>query len=161
MSQLDPKFFRPFVDGTLVTLKTACQLEAKAKKPFIKGTAPQPDFDIAGVIGMTSDAFVGTITICFPEKLYLAAMSNMLGETFTEITADLQDGAAELLNMIFGHAKVVLNQQGYTIQKAIPTVVRGKGLQTTHSGKSTVMILPFAFEAGELHIEICGEAAAL
>jgi chemotaxis protein CheX len=131
--------------------------EAKALKPFIKGKEKQPSFDIAGVIGLSSSGFAGTIAICFPSDVYLAAMSNMLGETFTEITPELQDGAAELLNMIFGHAKVVLNQQGYTIQKAIPTVVRGTGIQTTYLGKTSVMVLPFQTEFGEIHIEICSD----
>jgi hypothetical protein len=48
-------------------------------------------------------------------------MGKMLGEEFKAITQDLQTGAAELLNIIFGSAKVVLNEQGYAIQKAIPT----------------------------------------
>ncbi len=155
--KLDPTFFKPFVDGTLHTLKVSCSLEAKGLKPFIKGKAPQPSFDIAGVIGLTSSGFVGTISICFPEKVYLTAMSNMLGEKFAVITPELQDGAAELLNMIFGHAKVVLNQQGHTIQKAIPTVIRGIGLQTTYMGKPLVVVLPFSTDVGEIHIEICAD----
>ncbi len=158
MSQLDVKFFKPFVDGTINTLKIQCSLEAKHDKPFVKGQKEQPPFEIAGVIGLTSSAFTGSITICFPEKVYLAMMSNMLGETFTTITKDLQDGAAEFLNIIFGHAKTVLNQQGYTIQKAIPTVVRGTNLQTTQLGAGPTIVLPFATPAGEIHIEICTEA---
>ncbi|MGK5086379.1 chemotaxis protein CheX [Bdellovibrionota bacterium FG-2] len=159
MSQLDVKFFKPFVDGTIHTLKIQCSLEAKHDKPFVKGQKEQPPFEIAGVIGLTSQAFTGSITICFPEKVYLTMMSNMLGETFTAITKDLQDGAAELLNIIFGQAKSVLNQQGYTIQKAIPTVVRGTNLTTTQLGGGPVIVLPFLTSVGEFHIEICTEAA--
>jgi CheY-specific phosphatase CheX len=155
---LDAAFFKPFVDGTLHTLKVSCSMEAKSLKPFIKGKGEQPSFDIAGVIGLTSSGFVGTIAICFPEKVYLAAMSSMLGENYTSITTELQDGAAELLNMIFGHAKVVLNQQGHTIQKAIPTVVRGIGLQTNYLGKASVIVLPFSTIAGEIHMEICADS---
>jgi chemotaxis protein CheX len=154
MSQLDVQFFKPFVDGTLHTLKTAAGVEVKPGKPFLKGSHVQPRFDIAGVIGITSESFNGTIAICFPGPLYLSIMSTMLGETFTEITQDLQDGAAELLNMIFGHAKVVLNQQGYSIQKAIPTVIRGDNLQTTFLGGGKAFVLPFQANSHELHIEI-------
>src|SRR5262245_39596069 len=137
MPQLDVSFFKPFVDGTLKTLKIQCNLEGSPGKPFIKGTQAQPEFEIAGVIGITSEKFSGNITLCFPGKVYLTLMSNMLGEQFTEINKDLQDGAAELLNIIFGSAKVVLNQQGHTIQKAIPTVIRGTALQTTYIGSKT------------------------
>jgi chemotaxis protein CheX len=157
MPKMDASFFKPFIDGTLNTLKVSCGTEGKPGKPFIKGSQQQPSFGIAAVIGLTSSAFIGTITICFTEALYLKLMSRMLGEEFTELTQELQDGAAELLNIIFGHAKVVLNQQGYTIQKAIPTVIRGEKLQTTHLGKVKLIVLPFTTDSGEFHVEIGAE----
>ncbi|MGK5083067.1 chemotaxis protein CheX [Bdellovibrionota bacterium FG-1] len=161
MPQLDVNFFKPFIDGTLNTLKIQCQLEATHAKPFIKGTQPQPKFEIAGVIGLTSETFAGNITICFPAVVYLTLMSNMLGEKYTEITQELQDGAAELLNIIFGSAKAILNKQGYTIQKAIPTVIRGESLQTSYIGSGQVIVLPFVTPAGDFHIEISMETKSL
>ena len=161
MTKVDVSFFKPFIDGTLKTLKIQCNLEATHAKPFIKGTQPQPDFEIAGVIGITSSSFNGTITLCFPKNVYLKIMNNMLGEVFTEISKDLQDGAAELLNIIFGSAKVILNEQGHTIQKAIPTVICGKGLSTSHMGRGSVMVLPFTTSEGEFHIEIVTEGISI
>jgi chemotaxis protein CheX len=157
MSRLDADFFKPFVDGTLTMMKVSCSTQAKVLKPFLKGTAVQNTFDIAGVIGLTSKTFSGTITLCFPNSVFLLLMSRMLGETFTEVTPDLQDGAAEFLNMIYGQAKVVLNQNGHSIDKALPTVIRGRDIQTNHAGKSKVMVLPFETEAGNFYIEICSE----
>lgn len=161
MTQLDVRFFKPFVEGTLRTLRIQCQIEAHHEKPFIKGKAPQPNFDIAAVIGVTSDAFNGTITLCFTEATFLGIMSNMLGEKQTAITQDLEDGAAELLNIIFGQAKIVLTGQGYSVQKAIPTVVRGKDLKTTHIASQPVVVLPFKTPIGEFHIEIVTEGKSL
>ena len=37
MAQLDASFFKPFVEGTLSTLKVQCGLEISTDKPFIKG----------------------------------------------------------------------------------------------------------------------------
>lgn len=159
MAGLDAQFFNPFLEGTIKTLKVSCRIDAKPGKLFLKGTQPQPSFEIAGIIGITSPTFTGSITLCFPEKVYLSIMSNMLGETFTSLTPELQDGAAELLNMIFGHAKVVLNQQGHTIQKALPTIIRGANLQTSHLGNPRVMVLPFHTDVGELHVEISEQKA--
>ena len=138
-------------------LKVSCSMDASPGKPFIKGKGEQKNFDIAGVIGLTSEKFTGTITLCFPENVYLKLMSSMLGEEFKEVTPELQDGAAEFLNMIFGQAKVVLNQQGHTLQKAIPTVVRGKAIETTHMGGSPVLVIPFQMAAGEFYIEIAAQ----
>lgn len=159
MEKLDAKFFKPFVEGTMNTLKVQCGLEVTSDKPFVKGSVPQPSYAIAGVIGITSSAFNGTITLCFPEKVFLGVMGKMLGEPCTEINQDLQDGVAELLNIIFGQAKIILNQQGYTIQKAIPSVIRGIDIVTTAVTTGPVIVLPFKVEFGEFHVEISSEAA--
>ncbi len=158
MSQMDTSFFKPFIEGALNTLKVQCSLPATYDAPFIKGAKPQPEFAIAGVIGLTSAKFTGTIILCFPEGTFLSMMERMLGEPFKEITTDLQDGVAELLNIIFGHAKVILNSQGHTIQKAIPSVVRGTNIHTTTMSKSKTFVLPFKTEVGEFQIEICSES---
>jgi chemotaxis protein CheX len=158
MQTLDARFFKPFVDGALRTLEVTCSVKATSEKPFIKGTQPQPEFAIAGVIGITSPKFNGTITLCFPEKVFLEVMSKMLGEKYTSITNELTDGVAELLNIIYGQAKSVLNQQGYSVEKAIPTVVKGAQLQTSLASQSKAMVLPFKTEVGEFHIEICSES---
>jgi chemotaxis protein CheX len=88
-------------------------------------------------------------------------MNNMLSENYTEITSDLQDGAGELLNIIFGHAKRVLNTQGYEIQKAIPSIIRGQNLEAKHLTSNPVIVLPFLTDKGEFYIEICSETASM
>jgi chemotaxis protein CheX len=81
----------------------------------------------------------------------------MLSDNFTKIDQELHDGAAELLNIIFGQAKVTLNNQGYSIQKAIPSVISGDRITTATVSKDPVMVLPFRVEFGEFHVEICSE----
>lgn len=154
-SKIDPQFFKPFVDGALLTLKMQCSIAAKHGKPYLKEKNVEgPAYDLAGIIGITSESFTGTIALLFQKQLFLAIMNNMLGEKYTEITKDMEDGAAELLNIIFGHAKKVLNAQGHTIQKAIPTIIRGTGLHSSHLTGSPVYILPFDTDFGLLSIEI-------
>ena len=157
MSQLDTSFFKPFIEGALNTIKVQCSLPVTGGAPYIKGPESTLDIAIAGVIGITSEKFTGNITLCFPEKVFLGMMERMLGEPFKEITSELQDGVAELLNIIFGHAKVILNAQGHTIQKAIPTVIRGQKIQTSQMSKSKTFVLPFNSELGPFCIEICSE----
>lgn len=156
---MDIQFFKPFVDSTLKVLSVQCKVDAIPQKPFIKGTQPQPVFEIAAVIGITSAAFTGSVTLCFPEKAFLVLMSNMLGEQQTEINCYLQDGAAELLNMIFGATKVILNERGYQFQSAIPSVILGEKLKTAHMTQKKVFVLPFEFPDNEFHIEISAEEA--
>ena len=86
----------------------------------------------------------------------------MLGEEYQEISKDIIDGAGELTNMIFGQAKVTLNQKGYGIQTAIPSVISGKNHSLSALTKGPIVVIPFSTEAGPFFIEICvsGQGAA-
>lgn len=160
-SKLDVQFVNPFVECTLMTLKTQCNMQATPGKPFLKGAQDIPRIDIAGVIGLTSSAFNGSIALCFPEKTFLSAMEGMLDEKFAEITKDLEDGAGELLNIIFGQSKIILNDRGYGISKAIPTVIRGQDISVSHQTASPSMILPFETPGGPFVIEVVIDGLAI
>lgn len=156
---IDVDFVNPFVDGAIHTLKVQCQLECKNLEIFARGKGDKIPIstDIAGVIGVASEKFKGSIAICFPEKVFLAAMSNMLGEEITEITKDIEDGAGELLNIIFGFAKKVLNENGHTIEKALPSIVRGNNISIKQTTTNPSIIVPFQSQAGSFFIEIGAE----
>lgn len=156
---LDVNFVNPFIDGTVNTLKVQCSVECRPLKLTLKSNMDPIDTDIAGVIGLTATAFTGSISICFPEKFFLALMSKMLGEECKEINKDLEDGAGELLNIIFGFAKKVLNEKGYAIEKALPSIVRGKNVSIKHISSTPTVVLPFESDEGKFFIEIGTEAA--
>lgn len=155
MQKLDTKFVQPFIEATTATLKVQCKIDAKLGKPYLKDKTNNASIiDIAGVLGITSETFNGSIALCFPEKTFLAVMGGMLGETYTTINAELEDGASELTNIIFGYAKRILNQNGCTLQKALPSIVKGKGIQLSSAVNTPVIVLPFETDQGTFHIEI-------
>jgi len=155
---IDVGFINPFIDGVIHVFKVQGNLECVPGKPFLKSAEkPLPDTDIAGVIGISSPSFRGTISICFPEKTFLLLISSMLRETYTEITKDVEDGAGETLNMIFGYAKKILNEKGYALDKAIPTVVRGKIVSLNHLSPQGTIVLPFTVNGLDFYMEICTE----
>jgi CheY-specific phosphatase CheX len=158
MAALDPTFLNPFLNGTLEALCVTCNLEVKTGQPFMKGKYPQPDFHLAAILGITSASFSGSITLLFPNEVYKHVVSGWLGEEIVELTKDHQDGVAELLNIIYGSAKVVWNEQGRQIQKAIPSVLHGSKIATAI--RIPVLVIPFLTKFGEFHVEICAEAQA-
>jgi CheY-specific phosphatase CheX len=151
---IDLKFIKTFIDTTRETLKTVCEMETTILKPFLKGKEKVEPADIAGVIGVNSTPFTGTIALCFPEKTFLPVISNMLREECREINADVEDGASELLNIIFGRTKLTLNKNGYDLEKAIPSVVRGEALKKLISKKSRALILPVLAEELPFYFEV-------
>lgn len=155
--KIDVNFINPFIDGAIETLKVQCSFIAKAGKPFLKGPDLQSKIDIAAVIGLTSPNFKGSVAICFPQNVFLTIMEKMLGEKQTSITRELEDGASELLNIIFGQAKRVLNERGYQIEKAIPTIIRGQDLNVHHLTPKPTIVVPFSTDLGFFNIEIASD----
>jgi chemotaxis protein CheX len=152
--KIDVNFINPFIDGAIETFKVQCAVEPKAGKPYVRGKSATSNA-IEAVIALNSAVFNGTIALCFPEKVFLGLMEKMLGEKYTEINKELEDGASELLNIIFGQAKKVLNDKGYAIQKAIPSIYRGDAVVARSEIINSTLVLPFEMDAGIFHIEIC------
>ena len=154
--QMDVNFVNPFLIATANVLKIQASTEVKAGRPVLKDSKEKFFGEISGVIGLVSDAFVGSVVITFPEATFLKIMSRMLGEEFTTLTPEIQDGAGELTNIIFGQAKMILNEKGYGIRTAIPSVVTGKNhsVQSIASNGPRVAI-PFETDIGNFQIEIC------
>jgi chemotaxis protein CheX len=153
--KVDAEFLKPFIEGTIETLSVQCSVPVKPGKPSVKGV-DQVEFDIgiAGVINLTSEAFHGTILLAFGTQTFISIYNKMVGEDIKELNQEIQDGAAELLNIIYGHAKRILTAKDYKLDKAIPTVLMGEGMTVKHFGSSKAIVIPFESEFGPVLIEI-------
>lgn len=156
---IDVDFIKPFVQASRDTLAIQANTEISVGKPYLKKDGVVLDSDIAGVISLTSKTFNGSIALCFPKKVFLSIYSKMVGEPLEEITKESEDAVGEILNIIFGQAKVVLNQAGHEIQRAIPAIVRGKQISIHHLSRNVAVILPFEMDAGQFHLEISTDLA--
>lgn len=152
---LDTEFINPFLDATLRVLDVQAGINAVAGQIFLKKEQDRFIGDVSGVIGIVSDNFTGSVVISFPEKTFLKIMSAMLSEECTEVNKDIIDGAGEITNMIFGQAKIILNEKGYGIKTAIPSVVTGKDHTLSQYSQSPVVVIPFKSNAGDFFVEIC------
>jgi chemotaxis protein CheX len=148
-------FINPFLNATLHVLKVQANVLAEPQKIYLKKNGDSLTGDISGLIGIVSDSFNGSVVISFPEQTFLKIMSGMLGETFTVISRDILDGAGELTNMIFGQAKTVLNEKGYGIKIAIPSVISGKNHSLSAMTNGPIVVIPFDSAAGKFFVEIC------
>lgn len=156
--KLDVDFINPFIDSSMNTLNSLCGAnEIKALKPYMLGDE-KLEIDISGTLSITSPYFKGNIAISFDNKVYKELISRMLEESIGEVDLNNQDGAAEIINIIFGQTKAVLNQRGYSLQRAIPSVVRGYGHKIAQSSKVPVLLVPFNSEVGRFWMQICVKA---
>lgn len=153
--KLDTDFINPFLDATLHVLNVQASIVCTPGKIALKNNDSPLSGDVSGVIGIVSETFNGSVVISFPESTFLKIMSNMLGEEYTSISKEIVDGAGEITNMIFGQAKIVLNEKGYGIKAAIPSVVSGKNHTLQALTKGPVVLVPFSSSAGNFFVEIC------
>jgi chemotaxis protein CheX len=151
---LNTEFINPFLEATIKVLSVQANIEAIPEAIFLKQKESKFKGDVSGVIGIVSDTFTGSVVISFPQKTFLKLISGMLGETFIELNDDLIDGAAELTNMIYGQAKVALNEKGYAMKSAIPTVVTGKDHSLSQVSKGATVVIPFMTVVGEFYVEV-------
>lgn len=151
---IDINFVNPFLAATLNVLKIQASIEATPGKVYLKGEDDVMSGDISGVIGIVSETFKGSVVISFPEETFLKVMSSMLGEEIKTLNRDILDGAGEITNMIFGQAKITLNERGYGIKIALPTVISGKGHRLSALSKGPTMVVPFTSQAGNFFVEI-------
>lgn len=152
---VDVEFINPFITATRKVLETQAQTPLTPGKAYLRKPEERIPMEIAGVISLTCSEFRGSITICFRAEVFLNIYESMVGERHHEITSEIEDAAGELLNIIFGQAKTVLNdQKGYSIDKAIPTVLVGEKLKLHHQSRNPAIVLPFESPAGTFHLEI-------
>jgi len=97
------------------------------------------------------------MALCFQAATFLKIYNSMVGEEAKEITAEIQDGAGELINIIYGQAKTILNKNDYKLEMALPTVLVGEKLKIRHQGRAQTIVVPFESDAGPMFIEVMVE----
>jgi chemotaxis protein CheX len=152
---IDAEFLNPFISATKMVLETQANTPVTSGKARVKKDDEQHELGIVGVISLVNPVSTGSISICFPTKVFLKIYENMVGEIHTSITRETEDAAGELLNIIFGQAKSVLNdEKGHHLERCIPTIMAGDKLRLHHQTRNPVIILPFESAAGAFHLEI-------
>lgn len=152
------KHINAFLDSTVNVIKTMAFLEPIAGKPYVK-TDNTVHGDVSGIIGLTGSV-IGSLAVSFTEECILRIVSNMLGEEFTSINAEIKDAVGEITNMISGDARKRLQSEGLTIVAAIPTVVSGKGHFISHIINGPSIMIPFNTDTGSFVIDVCIEEVA-
>lgn len=147
-------FINPFILGAVEALKIQGGIAVEGGKPFLKGKQKQPTFVVAGILGLVSNEFKGSVALFFEKAVFLKLIENMLGEKITEVTDEYADASAELLNITYGAAKTKLNAMGFELKKALPTVIRGSDISSQINSSAPAIVIPLRSDSGQVHIEI-------
>lgn len=152
---MDVRFINPFLQGTTHVLKTMAFIDPIAGKPYLKKDQVATG-DVSGVIGLTGDA-KGSLALSFSASSIFFILTNMLGETYSEVTDEVLDAVGELTNMISGDARKRLEAEGLVVTAAIPTIISGKNHVIKHIIAGPSIIIPFSTAHGTFVVDVCLE----
>ncbi|QWR77322.1 chemotaxis protein CheX [Candidatus Magnetomonas plexicatena] len=153
---MNVEFVNPFLDALINVLKTMANVDVTYESPCLKADSVAMGY-ITGMIGLAGERTSGSIAITFTEEAVLHIASNMLGEKFTEVNAEVADMVGEITNMVSGGGRKILSEEGYKFNMAIPTTIVGRDHTVTHRSKGTTVLVPFKTPAGPFYVEISFE----
>ncbi len=162
MNETFLKFSAPFIKSSKETFKLMMHTEVTMHSPKLK-TDTVSTGDITAIIGMNGSVentegpkdFKGVLAISFPEPIYVKLAGRMLGEEYSEYTADISDVGAELANIILGAAKPGLSALGIKLDMTSPSTVRGKHHEISFPRGSTIVETTMSCDLGDFFLDIC------
>lgn len=147
-----------FAAAVVEALKIQCSYDVSKERTYIcddASTASTIVYEIGAVLALVGKQFSGSISISYSKTLYLALIGAILRQKFDEISSDLEDGAGELLNMIFGVAKAKLEaDHGYSFKSAIPTIIVGPNIHMRALTAHAQIAVQFKGKDGPFEIRV-------
>ncbi len=145
-------YINPFIEATVHTFQTMCQVTPTRDRIFLKGEGEQV-YGVSGIIGLGGEA-TGAVVLNFPEPVAISAVGKFVGEEYTSITSSVVDGVGELTNIIAGDAKNRLIQKGYKFEIGLPKIVTGRNYITAQNKAVPCLVVSFASDVGKFCLEV-------
>jgi len=153
-TSINAAVINPFLNATIDVLKTMANVDATKKDVYLKRSHTLFG-DISGVMSLSGDA-EGIVAITFQNDLGYYLVANMVGCDASDLTPeDLHLDIGEIIKMISGAAKAVLNEKSGMISITIPTVIIGFGHQIAHPRDVPVVVLIFEVNNQSFAIQLC------
>lgn len=150
----DVNLARAFATAAIHALRDQCKSTLTVGSPTLQ-LRPQPSaVDIGGFLVGGSRSGEMAMALCFPRATFLALMKNMLGVESQLLDTAVRDGAAELLNIIYGEVKTALNQQSYGLDMATPEVLLSDAALERLQWMSQAILIPFQSNFGPFFAQV-------
>ena len=144
---MDAGFVNAYLIAVQNVFKTMLGVEIVMGKPALK-TTRLTSAEVTGVIGFAGNKR-GSFSLAFTKDSALFLYKSMVGESITDISADVVDAIGEITNIISGQFRAEIEKLGYKLSATLPTVVVGHNIEINFITKVPIIALPFTFEAGD------------
>lgn len=153
---MNATFVNPFRIALLKVFETMTHISLKPEKPAIK-KHDMAHGDITGLILMRGRQASGSCSLTFESGLALEVLVRLLGTQAGNgwSTQETLDMVGEITNIVTGHAKKLLAEQGYAFDMAVPVMIAGKRHTIAHPAAGPTILMPFFSAWGRVYIEVC------
>jgi two-component system, chemotaxis family, chemotaxis protein CheY len=154
--KVNQEVVKVFASAAIRAVKEQCRAEIQVGSLSVRkpGYTFPTNVDVASFLTIKSEKFSGTMALCYPRTTFLELIRAMTSEAHQIINAGVRDGAAELLNIVFGEVKQVLNSKGYTLPMGIPQVLLADAaLERLAEGEQAILV-PFETQYGPFFAQI-------
>ena len=150
---MDAAYVNPFISALLNTCNTMLGKSPDRLGASLKNNCIAQG-DISALIGFAGEEVHGSVALSFPTATALKLYTLMMNEEVTQMTRDVQDSLAELVNIVAGGAQTVFDDAGLRFHISIPSVIIGKNHSIVHRGNYPIFVLPFQIEESNFVMEI-------
>ena len=159
-TKIDMAVVTPFIDSTVQVIKTMTGSDVRRTDLFLKKSYSMFG-DVSGVMGLAG-ATEGVVVLTFHQELAFLLVSKIVGCNPDDLSVEeVNDGIGEIINMISGNAKTVINSSsphGFAI--SLPTVIHGHGHQIAHKRNQPVIAIVFECEGSSFAVQLCVSSEA-
>lgn len=150
---VDVNLINPFIQATSSALEMMAMIKPERKKVYLKKDKTLIG-DISGIMGLSGETS-GSIVVSFEKSAATIVVCNMLGVEKDNLSADeLKDGIQEVVNLIAGQAKSMLQGTNFHFQISIPTCVVGKNHEVNHKKGVPCIVAEFDIEGSPFTVEV-------
>lgn len=146
-------FVQPFLAATKKVIEVQCHTSAQPSVPKIRERNSE-NVAIVGMIELESKGSRGRFLLSMNREAFFEVYQNMLGEKVDSIGKDESDAVSEIVNIIYGQAKIELNKRGFAFDRAFPSVFYGDTLPSCHFAIGQAVVLAFTTPAGIVEVDI-------
>lgn len=146
---------RPFAEATCLTLSKQFKVPCKTMKPYLKAKPESRPTNHCALMRINGEKIMGAAALSFSEDVFLKILNTVFAAEYTEINKEIEDGATEMLNIIFGQARTQLNKiENFSVSMAIPTIIRAKKINIDHLTPLPAIVIPFESSAGDFFLQV-------
>lgn len=130
------------VSATCDVFGTMLNLELKSAPSHLEPVHPATYDGVVALIGV-GGLWTGTGRIsCSPEFACSMAGALLMSE-YQSVDEDVMDAVAEVVNMVVGNVKTLLEERIGPLALSIPTVIYGRNYKTRSAGVMEWTVVPF------------------